>query len=451
MAAVLKDEMLDRVAESSNVAQFASFGPGDDPALRHLRVKDAAGVGRSLVPVVRHLLAMSPSGTVNVRSFLSDRPKGNPFHYGLDDADDVCHRVRELAGQGFHTIVNETIDVHDGGVSGVRLGDVVEMAPGGTPRIVEEVGVASLPARVAEHVVSKVYSAQLPSAGPDARIEFSVHPSGVGLYGQRIVVWEVENGQRVDGTVALEVPVSWPNRLSEHLGDKVFGLLVGDALGAPVPRAQVLARSVPPFELGRPTGYDSRWVRTAPRRFAAGRFTTTSRWTDPFQLLAAEDPGGDLIGAVLVQDGVEARWSGAARLDGDRVVIEGVAGAGDAFMSGEAAPVALPTAVERRVAELARRLAGQLGPVRLEWADDGRITWLLQLNQLPAAVDLAPAREGSWLSFDPLTGLDQLRSLIEQANESGAGIRVVRPVGVTSHVGDLLRQAGVRAQFASSR
>ena len=34
--------------------------------------------------------------------------------------------------RGYFTIVNETIDVHDGGVSGVRLGTIVEFAPGGS-------------------------------------------------------------------------------------------------------------------------------------------------------------------------------------------------------------------------------------------------------------------------------------------------------------------------------
>jgi hypothetical protein len=100
----------------------------------------------------------------------------------------------------------------------------------------------------------------------------------------------------------------------------------------------VIARSTPPFRFGRPTGHDSRWLRTAPRRFAAGRYTTARHWVDPFELLAKEDPTGREIGAVLVQDGVRAAWSGAARLAEGSTVVEGVAGPGDAFMVGQQPP-----------------------------------------------------------------------------------------------------------------
>ena len=51
-----------------------------------------------------------------------------------------------LAGEGYLTIVNETIDIHDGGISGVALAGIVEFAPDDTPRAVEQPGVAALPA-----------------------------------------------------------------------------------------------------------------------------------------------------------------------------------------------------------------------------------------------------------------------------------------------------------------
>lgn len=447
----LKDEMLDGAARRWNVAQFASFGPGSDPRLRHAHINGAEGVTLELRSAVEGLLARSSSGTVNVRSFTANRPKGNPFHYGLDSVDAVVGSVHKLATQGLFTIVNETIDVHDGGVSGVRLGNLVELAPGGTPRVVEEPGILSMRFGLAEHIVSAVYGTGLPDAEDGVRVEFSVHPHGVGVHDQRIVVWEVESGQRVPDAAALDVRPSWPNRFSEHLGDKTFGLLVADALGAPVPRTEVLPRSTPPFAFGRSTGYDARWVRTAPRRFAAGRFTTAPRWIDPFQLLAKEDPDGSAIGSVLVQQGVRPRWSGAARFDGGPIVVEGVAGAGDEFMLGEVSPASLPTDCEQRVVDLCRRLAAELGPIRLEWVDDGKNAWALQLNQLPAVADAAlTGSVVTWLDFDPLDGLDVLRSLIDRASDVGGGVSVTRAVGRTSHVGDLLRQSGVPARFVRS-
>jgi hypothetical protein len=445
----LKDDVLDRIAERANIAQFVSFSPTLD--VHHLRVKDPPARSGEVTAeeAIELVLRRSSSGNVNVRAFTPDRPKGNPFHYGLDSVEAVLAQLGELSRAGFFTIVNETIDVHDGGVSGVRLGDVVEFAPNSTPRVVEEAGVLSAPARFADRFLRVVYQSSLPSAELGTRVEFSVHPRGVGLRDERLVVWEAQQ----DTGSEVHADLTWPNRFSEHIGDKTFGLLVADALGIRVPLVHVIARSTPPFSFGRPTGHDAIWVRTAPRRFAAGRYTTVHGWADPFALLAKEDPDGNAIGAVLVQEGVRARWSGAARSDADHAVVEGVAGRGDDFMLGARAPSQLPPDVHVRVQELCRVLVSELGPVRLEWADDGRRAWVLQLNQLSlgheASVGAGAATD--WFDYDPRDGLDALVGVIERAKAAGKGVRVVRPVGVTSHVGDVLRQAGVPARFANSR
>jgi hypothetical protein len=118
-------------------------------------------------------------------------------------------------------------------------------------------------------------------------------------------------------------------------------------------------------------------------------------------------------------------------------------------MLGEQSPDELPVRVEQEVAEIFRHLASVLGPIRIEWADDGERLWILQLNQLSSSVQEERTSVVAWLDFDPLSGLDVLRSLIAEASGSGAGIRVVRPVGLTSHVGDLLRQAGIATRFTA--
>ena len=71
-------------------------------------------------------------------------------------------------------------------------------------------------------------------------IEFSVHPQGVGLYQQRVVVWELEADQHAV-PMAHVVRPSWPNRFSEHLGDKAFGLLRRGCARVLVPRTEVIA------------------------------------------------------------------------------------------------------------------------------------------------------------------------------------------------------------------
>src|ERR687897_2968847 len=113
----LKDEMLSRLAAEANVAQFVSFGPGDDLPQRHscLRGHPPGHRFATASEAVGALLALAPAGSVNVRSFLAGAPKGGPLSYGLTRRDDVMAVLRAPAGEGPHTIPNETPDVDDGG------------------------------------------------------------------------------------------------------------------------------------------------------------------------------------------------------------------------------------------------------------------------------------------------------------------------------------------------
>ncbi len=446
-----KDDVLAALADTHNVAQFVSFGPSPDtPTPRHVRIRDVpVDVDLSAADAIERLLAAS-AGSVNVRAFRADTPKGNPFTYGIEAVGPALDLVRELAGGGYSTIVNETIDVHDGGVSGVRLGDLVEFAPGGTPRVVEEAGVVSVSAPMASRLLRLVYGAALPPAAADERVEFSVHPSGVGLRGERVLVWELEAGQR--GRPTSVSSGVWSGRT----GSASTSATRPSACSSPTPSARWCRRRRCSLARHRPSRSACPPAMTpagcAPRRcrFAAGRFTTTDRWTDPFALLAEEDPDGTTIGAVLVQQGVDARWSGAARVDtAGALTIEGVPGAGDRFMLGERQPTEVPGEVAARVAAAAAPLVAAIGAIRLEWADDGDRCWVLQLNPLAAAREhTVTGSDVTWLAFDPVDGLDVLRAVIADATSRGAGVRVTRPVGITSHVGDLLRQAGVPTSFA---
>jgi len=310
----LKDEMLSRLAAQANVAQFVSFGPGGDLPQRHSCLRGHAPGHRfaSAGDAVGALLSLASGGSVNVRSFRAGAPKGGPFSYGLTRRDDVLAVLRARAGDGLHTIANETVDVHDGGVSGVALGGVVEFAPGDTPRSVESPGTTALGHDHAMALLRTVYGFTPGLDGrPGERIEFSIHPLAAGVRQAHTILWERE---RVD-PVTLAPRLTWPNRFSRLLGDKAFGLLVADLLGLPVPATTVVGRRVAPFSFGRPTGSGERWLRTCPAEPVPGRFPTQRGWRDPFALLAAEDPSGADVVAVLAQEGVGARWSGAALPD----------------------------------------------------------------------------------------------------------------------------------------
>jgi hypothetical protein len=445
----LKDELLSRLAEHANVAQFISFGPHPELPQRHGRLRGHRPDHRFATPeaAVDALLAAA-GGSVNVRSFKAGAG-GGPFTYGLTRRDDVLAVLRARAGAGLHTIANETVDVHDGGVSGVAMGGMVEFAPGDTPRAVERPGTVALGHDAALALLGTVYGFMPDLAGhPGQRVEFSVHPLVAGVRQTHTILWELEPA----APVALARRLSWPNRFSRLLGDKAFGLVVADLLGLPVPATTVVGRRVAPFRFGRPTGGGEPWLRTCPAEPVPGRFPTQRGWRDPFALLA-EDPEGTEVVAVLAQEGVHAQWSGAAvpAHDGG-LLVEGVAGFGDEFMLARVAPARLPERVVDDVRRVGARAAAALGPVRFEWAHDGGQAWVLQLQLATVAASattIHPGTASRWHRFDPSHGLERLRELIASVGQ-GEGIEVAGDIGVTSHAGDLLRRAAVPSRLVGS-
>ena len=445
-----KDEMLSRLAARANVAQFVSFGAGPDLPQRHACLRGHRPDHRfaGAPEAVDALLELADAGSVNVRSFRAGAAKGGPFSYGLTHRDEVLAVLAARAAEGLHTIVNETIDVDDGGVSGVALGGLVEFAPGDTPRAVERPGTVALPHDAAMALLETVYGFRPElDVVPTERVEFSIHPLPAGARRTHTVLWEREPA----GPVALGRRLVWPNAFSRLLGDKAFGLLVADLLGLAVPATTVVGRRLAPFRFGRPTGSGEPWLRTCPTEPVPGRFPTQRGWRDPFALLADEDPSGEALASVLAQEGVAARWSGAALPDqAGGLLVEGVAGFGDDFMLARAAPADLPDRVQADVRRLGSRAAEALGPVRFEWAHDGHRAWVLQLHLAMVAASpttIYPGTPTRWHPFDPALGLERLRDLLA-AIPSGEGVEVTGDVGVTSHVGDLLRRAAVPARLA---
>jgi hypothetical protein len=441
-----KDAILDRLAQHANVAQFVSFGP--DLTQRHAWVHGCEPNRRfgSLEDAVGALLATSPEASVNVRSFEPHDPKSREFIYGLRATHDVVSNVRRLGSQGLFTIVNETVDVNDGGVSGVAHGNVLEFAPGDTPRAVEKAGTAALPRAHAYRAFETIYGFRpaLPDA-PDVRVEFSIHPLRRGYRHDHTIVWELED---LAGGPS-NAYVSWPNLFSRMLGDKAYGLLVAWLAGLRVPATTVIPRRLAPFSFGDPTGIAEPWLRTAPTEQMPGKFTTTRGWTDPYRLMRSEDPDDKAIASVLSQRGVDARWSGAllSQPDGG-VVVEGTAGFGDAFMVGEKLPDALPENIHADVLRVYERASSALGPVRFEWVHDGREVWIVQLHKGASVTQgrvIVPGEAPTWRRFEVTRGIGALRELLATIN--GEGIVLVGTVGITSHFGDLLRRAKVPSRL----
>ena len=447
----LKDAILDQLAMRGNVAQFVAFRPeGGEPKQSYSRIRGHEPNERflSAQEALETLVASSADRMINIRSYLPSDPRSREFVYGLTDVNEALVTLLRLTDEGLHTIVNETVDISDGGVSGVLQGRIIEFAPDDTPRCVEKPGVASMNFEIGMSLLEVIYGFRPDiEAVAGERTEFSIHPRPRGWKGSHTLLWEHE--EALDQEARVEP--RWPNRFSRHIGDKAFGLLVASLTGAPVPETLVIPRRVAPFRFGKPTGICEIWTRTCPTEQQPGLFTTMKGWTDPYALLALEDPDGGHIASVIVQNAIRAIHSGAAITSaGGNLIIEGVSGEGDRFMLGEKAGGSLPEAVLRDVKALNRLLRSALGPVRFEWVHDGARAWCVQLHVGASVSDgdvLFPGDVVDWTEFDASDGLAALRELIERVGE-GQGILVKGDVGLTSHIADLLRKARIASKVS---
>lgn len=285
MTPLHKDEILDRLAKRGNVAQFVAFRPHDGrPRQSYARIASYEPNQLFLdhCDAIDALLASSGERKVNVRSYLPEEPRCREFVYGLDDRASAVAAVERLTAEGLHTIVNETIDVSDGGVSGVLQGSTLEFSPDDTPRCVEKPGTAAFPFAIGMQVLATVYGfAPELEARAGERTEFSVHPRPRGWKASRTLIWEHETSVPEAAPNSLR----WPNRFSRLIGDKAFGLLMADLLNFPVPRTLVISRRVAPFHFGKETGSKEVWTRTCPR--AQGRQSRSGAQARARPLLAA--------------------------------------------------------------------------------------------------------------------------------------------------------------------
>lgn len=384
---------------------------------------------------------------INVRTFRPESPQGNPFHYGIRDAERAAALVRRLATDGLHVVVNETIDVKDGGVSGVLFGDIIEFAPHDTPRCVDKPGTAIFPRAEGIALLELTYGfrPQLTDHGGD-RVEFSIHPLKAGLRSEHTVVWEVGRFDREQG--AQEEVGGWPNRFSRFIGDKAFGLLVAHVFGLPVPFTTVICRNVAPFSFGLETNTGERWLRTCPAEQTPGKYVTSHGWNDPFVLLSGDRESK--IVSIISQHAVLPQYSGAT-ISNERgaVLTQGVAGKGDRFMLGGAAPEPLPEYVREAIQRLFLIAKSRLGPVRFEWVFDGNRPWIVQLHhgKTKSTVSIIYPGEASFRDFPVENGIEQLRKLIAENEKREFGIVLVGDIGVTSHMGDLLRKARIPSRI----
>lgn len=457
---LFKDEVLDSLAHTANVAQFASFAPELEPRYSRIRGFEPNHTFDSPRAAVEAILERSPESRVNVRSYHPQKPEGNPFRYGLDNVEDVLASLRELGpGKGLFTIVNETIDESDGGVSGVSYRNVLEFAPDTTPRCVDdpEIDTLALSFELGMVLLRSVYGFEPDLRGREgARVEFSIHPRPRGWQDEHTIVWQFEQRPNSD----LDVQPRWPNDFSRMLGDKAFGLLLARAAGLDVPRSLVVSKRLFPFDFGRPTGTGRVWTRTCPAEKEPGFYPTVRGWVDPHAVLAdpwilapeercsADDRAP--VNSVVVQEAVDAVFSGRAKRVAEGLVIAGVSGEGDDFMVGGAREAELPSGVRDAVRAVHARASDAVGEVELEWVYDGSIVWVVQMNAArPIARFASPEAEVSYERFvyESKDQIEEFRRLAKRLAGSGRGVLVVGEASPLSHLGEIADKYGVPARF----
>lgn len=455
-----KDEGLDTLAASGmNVAQFVSFDA--DGEQRYSRVVGKAPNHQfaSQAEAAAYMLAHTTEQQVNVRSYDPYEPESKPFVMRLKTVDDVLATLTARRNEGLHSIMNETVDECDGGVSGVVFGNMIEVVPDSTPRGVELPGVARFEREMGKRVIETIYGVTPNFVdNPNTRQEFTITPLRRGVKNEHTITWEL----REMGGAPTEADTQWPNKLGTMLGDKAFGLLIADQIGLAVPRTQVISRRVAPFTFGQPTGTGEYWMRTAPNKQTPGLYTTTHGWVDPYDIMRREDPEGENIASILSQEGVDASYSGACVMGSDgQLIINGKKGYGDDFMVGESGTNPVPTDVQARVRDNYHYASEQLGgPVRFEWVVDtnGKL-WTVQLHRGESASHgnvIYPGDETTaYVPFathdaDGHSRIETLRKLIAE-HQPGTGFELIGDVGVTSHLGDLLRKAQIPAFITNKR
>jgi len=451
---ITKDEKLHNIIKDNlgNIAQYVSFSPDDITTPRFSYIKNQKGKRNAKESIVC-LINAAASKKVNIRSFSLRQMKGNSlfFNKGIEDLNDILTVLKKNAKEGKYSIVNENIDINDGGVSGVVLNNMIEFSPKDTPKCVDKPGVCRLPRTLGFKMLEIIYgfSPEI-NFPPDYRVEFSIHPSRQGVYNEHTIIWEFEKYEDNNKNFTL----NWPNNFSRFLGDKVYGLLIAYALGFKVPFSTVISRNVAPFSFGSDTNIHEKWIRTCPAEKEPGKYYTGDKWLDPFNLIALEEEKGDKeisIAAIISQQSVNSVFSGGAiiRKDEKEDVIEGVLGKGDDFMLGATSSVNLPKGLSTSLKRLNNKIRSfyyLIGEVSIEWVYDGVDVWIVQLNQINISPNKNVIVEGnpvSYKEFDVVNGLEALRDLIKKIRKDNIGIILKGNVGITSHFGDLLRLSNI--------
>ena len=131
---------------------------------------------------------------------------------------------------------------------GVLLGDLVGLRLGPRSAVLKSPVLPHCREQLASHARNRYGFVPELDWEPSVRVEFSLHPVRRGVRHTHTIIWQFEEV----GAPRSNRRVFWPNRFSQFIGDKAFGLLVAHLLGAPVvPRRQSSLGGYLRFSLAR--------------------------------------------------------------------------------------------------------------------------------------------------------------------------------------------------------
>ena len=220
----------------------------------------------------------------------------------------------------------------------------------------------------------------------------------------------------------------------------------------PVPLTTVINRRVAPVHVWQAHRKFRGRLRTSPFEQVPGKSTTRKGWSQIKDLLQQEDPEGSQVASILSQAAVPSLYAGAAIMTADgKIVVEGKAGEGDTFMQGTVPPETLPGEVHNKILGLYQRASSVLGAVRFEWVFDVTNGMVYSYTGAPPQRPnvLVPGDAEHWVVFEVQKDLEHLRTLISGL-EPGAGLILRGEVGLTSHIADVIRRAGIPAKIGST-
>ena len=451
---LFKDEVLNQLADSVNIAQFVSYGPDLKQRYSRLFELEPNHQFESILDAVWMLFKKSNGKSLNIRTYYPDSHQSQPFIYGLTEPYEVITNLIQLADKGLYIIIHETIDVNDNGVSGILQCGMLEFAPGVTVRFIEESTdpISVFTKKFGCELLKCVYGFAPDIDYPDTkRVEFSIHPNPIGYRQTKTIIWEIQDIKYAE----IKDFNTWPTAFSKLIGDKAYGLLIGSMCGFKVPHTNVFPRNpaIDNFSFGESTGSSEVWMRTCPSESTPGKYINIRGWQDPFTLMEADDPSGKNIVSCLSQHEVSAKYSGATLTTDNGAKIEGVQGFGDNFMLGTDKPTIIPFETFQAITELHHRLVTRFGPVRFEWVCDlADNIWLLQLHlgkSVSSGRTIVPGEFIKSIDFDVALGLEHLRRIIDNISNN-TGILVRGNIGMSSHICDVLRKANIPSLLVSA-